>query len=153
MKFAKADFVGAIDEYSTAIRLDPNSVFAHDGRGNAYDMYGYSPLAVADYNIAINLNPSYYPTYYNRGVVERRNGDIEAAISDYSKAISINPAYTIAYNNRGGSYTAKAIDIDANYARAYYVRAMAKQRTGDSADAQIDIRLQENANAGSRSLS
>ena len=57
----------AIDDYTEAIRLDP------------------------DYN------PHYFSAYYNRGFAYYRLEEYEEAIDDYTQAIRLNPDYTDAY--------------------------------------------------------
>ena len=43
-------------------------------------------------------------TYYNRGLDHAKNGALKLAIEDYTKAIELNPNYADAYYNRGGAW-------------------------------------------------
>ena len=124
----------AIDEYSKAIKLDPNYPVAYYNRGIAYDNLGQHEKAIKDYDKTIELDSNNADAYNNRGNVYDDLGQHEKAIKDYDKAIELNPNNADAYNNRGAVYDDlgqyekaikdydKAIELDSNYADAYYNR-------------------------------
>ena len=64
---AKGEFDTAIQDYNTAIDLNPEFAEAHNNRGVAYYRKGEFDTAIQDYNTAIDLNPESADTYYNRG--------------------------------------------------------------------------------------
>ena len=84
------DYYGAINDYSRAIELKPDNVYAYYfNRGNAKknlkDYYG----AISDYSKAIELNPDYASAYYSRGIAKYDLNDIGGACKDARKAVSL----------------------------------------------------------------
>ena len=53
----------AINEFTTAIRLNPNYTDAYKGRGLAYYTLRQYQLALQDYDKAIQLDPDYADAY------------------------------------------------------------------------------------------
>ena len=100
----------AIEVYSHAIELNPNSIYTYNNRGVAYGAKGDYDRAIADYTKAIQLNPNYANAYAHRGVAYQKKGEILYAIQDYSTAIGLNPELAEAYTHRGNIYLSK-IDI------------------------------------------
>ena len=127
-----------IDDYSRAIRINPDYANAYYNRGVVYYDLGKDQLALDDYSRAIRINPDFADAYYNRGVVYGNLGKYQLAIDDYSRAIRINPDYADAYYNRGLSYYklgkyqpaiddySRAIRINPDIADAYNGRGTAK---------------------------
>ncbi len=101
----------AIEEYTEAIRLDPQYALAYHNRGFAYDDLGQLERAIQDYDEAIRLNPQWAEAYNNRGWTYEEMGQYELAIEDYTEAIRLNPQYALAYANRAGAYT--LLDMDS----------------------------------------
>ncbi len=66
---------GAIQDYDTAIRLNPHNVLAYHNRGNARkaikDFEGaiWRIRQIAYYTEVIRLNPNYADAYYNRSAL------------------------------------------------------------------------------------
>ena len=159
-KYNAKDFQGAIADYDTAIRLNPNFAIAYFNRGNAKDDLGDSQGAIADFDTAIRLNPNDADAYRNRGAVKVTIGDQKGAIADFDTAIRLNPNYADAYYNRGiakvtlgdkrGAFADfdTAIRLNPNYAEAYYNRGNTKQELGDRQGAitDYDTALQLNPN-------
>ncbi|NJO63379.1 MAG: tetratricopeptide repeat protein [Richelia sp. RM2_1_2] len=129
---AKADL-------DTAIKLNPQSVYAYNVRGLFYYDQNKFELALADYNKAIqNKAIQIYSgmniLYINRGNVYRELKKWDLAIADYSKVIELDPKYASAYNKRGNIYYhqekwdlaladySKAIEINPENAIAYINR-------------------------------
>src|ERR1700677_1707815 len=56
----------AIDFYTKAIALEPNSADAYYWRGRAYDQDNQRNQAIADYTVAISLKPDDSDAYYFR---------------------------------------------------------------------------------------
>ena len=147
------DYSGAIDDYTIAIKLDPNYANAYYNRGVAKGEIGDYSGAIDDYTIAIKLDPNYANAYYNRGVNKNNKGDYSGAIDDYTNAIKLDPNYAFAYNNRGdskqkiGDYVGAindftyAIKLDPKYTRAYNNRGYSKMQIGDYSGACKDIEI------------
>ena len=137
-KANKKNHIGAIEDYSKVIKINPNLAEAYYNRGlskvNLKDHGG----AIEDYSKAISINPNYFKAYNSRGVSKAELKDHTGAIHDFSKAIDLNSDFYVAYNSRGVSNAnlkkdnaaiedySKAIKINPNYAFAYYNRSISK---------------------------
>ncbi|OBQ29234.1 MAG: hypothetical protein AN483_11745 [Aphanizomenon flos-aquae MDT14a] len=145
------DKQGAIDDYTLAIKINPNYALAYYNRGIVRDDLGDKPGAIDDYTQAIKFNPKYAEAYYNRGIVRDDLGDKPGAIDDYTLAIKINPNYALAYYNRGivrddlgdkpgaiDDYT-QAIKFNPKYAEAYAGRGNVRYDLGDKQGAIDDF--------------
>ncbi|XGB38463.1 MAG: tetratricopeptide repeat protein [Cyanobacteria bacterium LVE1205-1] len=163
-KYNQGDFLGAISDYSEAIRIDPNYAKAYNNRGFAKDKLKDYQGAISDYSEAIRIDPNFAYAYNNRGNAKDELKDYKGAISDYSEAIRIDPNFAYAYNNRGiakrklkdykGAISdySEAIRIDPNDTDYYYNRGNAKRKLKDYKGAISDyseaIRIDpNNANA------
>jgi tetratricopeptide (TPR) repeat protein len=63
------DLEGAIAEYRTALRLNPNHANAHYNLGVVLQSKRDLEGAIAEYRAALRLNPSHATAHYNLGVV------------------------------------------------------------------------------------
>ena len=50
------------------------------------------------------LNQKCAETYYQSGLAHAKNGELELAIADYTKALELEPDYADAYYNRAGAW-------------------------------------------------
>ena len=144
------DYVGAIADYTKAIRLNPDDADAYNNRGIAKDELGQHLAAISDYDKAIQLKPDDADAYNNRGLAKANLGQHFSAISDYDIAIRLKPDYAYAYYNRGnakydlGQHFSAISDYDIairlkpNYAYAYNNRGLAKANLGQPAAAIAD---------------
>ncbi|MFO5473141.1 MAG: tetratricopeptide repeat protein, partial [Dolichospermum sp.] len=98
------DKPGAIDDYTQAIKINPNDAKAYNNRGIVRSELGDKPGAIEDFNQAIKINPNEAKAYYNRGLVRYELGDKQGAIDDFNQAIKFNPNDALAYNNRAYVY-------------------------------------------------
>ena len=156
-KYELDDYVGAIADYTKAIRLQPDDADAYYNRGTAKANLEQHFAAITDYDTVIRLKPDYAGAYYNRGTIKYYLGQHFAAITDFDIAIRLEPDYADAYNNRGlakgglEQYTAAIMDYDIvirlkpDFATAYYNRGLAKydlkQYFAAISDYDIAIRL------------
>ena len=62
----QGDFLGAIEEFNEAIRLDPGNSNAYTNRGFAYNQLGMYQRAIEDLDDAIRLDPDRAEAYNNR---------------------------------------------------------------------------------------
>ncbi len=81
----------AINEYNSAIKIDPNLAEAYCNRASAYGSLGKLTLAKADLDKAIELNPKMAKAYDNRGKIYLVSSKYEEAITDFSTAIDFDP--------------------------------------------------------------
>lgn len=137
---SKGKISKAVQDFSDAIRINPDYAVAYNARGFVLYQLGFYSLAILDFTEAISINPNYAEAYYNRGEVYERSSNDSAAITDFSEAIRINPNYFKAYLQRGKLYFnsyyetrreeaisdfSEVIRIEPDYAEAYLWRAIA----------------------------
>ena len=82
----KGEFDKAIENYTEAIRLTPESVETYYNRGIAYGKKGEMDKAIEDFTEAIRLNPELAEAYHSRGRAYRYKGDQTKAEADFAKA-------------------------------------------------------------------
>ena len=76
----------AIQDYTEAIRLDPQYAIAYRGRGVVYSDLGQHQRSIQDYDEAIRLDPQSAIAYYNRDVTYEELGKSTEAELDIAKA-------------------------------------------------------------------
>lgn len=133
---AKRMYAEAVDSYTAAIRLNPNSAYAYNKRGNVFLSNKQYDLAIEDHTAAIRLEPKNAYAFGNRGAAWSGKGSYDLAISDFDMAINLNPRNAWTYNARGLAYQGKkdqaaaindfseAIATDARYVYAYINRGI-----------------------------
>ena len=89
----------AIEDFSEAIRLDPQVKQFYNNRGVAWDDKAHYEEAIADYDRAIELDPRYSLAFNNRGNAWSALEDYGRAIADYSEAIRLDPKDPSAFFN------------------------------------------------------
>ncbi|BCL34726.1 serine protease [Nostoc sp. MS1] len=149
-KYNKGDKQGAIADYTSTLKINPNLAAAYNNRGVARSDLGDKQGAIADYNSALKIDSNLAEAYNNRGLARSDLGDKQAAIADYNLALKINSNYTEAYNNRGvarsdlgdkqgaiADYNS-ALKINPNYADAYNNRGLVRSDLGDKQGAIAD---------------
>ncbi|HNY51144.1 MAG TPA: tetratricopeptide repeat protein [Smithella sp.] len=105
----------AIDDYTVAIEINPQSLLAYQNRGLAYLLNNDLDRALRDYNRYLELMSPYdisgnevniplSNALGNRGVIFSKTGQYEKALSDYNAAIKLNPDNANHYLNRALAY-------------------------------------------------
>jgi tetratricopeptide (TPR) repeat protein len=122
----------AIEDYSTAIEINPDFFIAYHNRGHAYTLFGKYAEAVADFERAIQLKPDSGLTFENLyearityqgysgqelieqslgyAIQEQSEGRYSNAFRDYSHSINYMDEYNLTHNteyifyNRGMLY-------------------------------------------------
>jgi tetratricopeptide (TPR) repeat protein len=94
----------AIEDYESAIQLDPTNPHAYANRGNAYYHLQQYDQALADQNLVIQLDPGLALAYNTRGNVYRALHRDDEALADYNHAIHLDPKDALSYSNRGALY-------------------------------------------------
>lgn len=80
------EYHAAIESYTIALELEPNTVAALLERGRLYLEIQALTLALADFNRTIRLNPNIGEAYYCRAIAHQGLGDNEKAEADFNKA-------------------------------------------------------------------
>jgi lipoprotein NlpI len=99
--FDKGDHDRAIQDYTQALRLNPNFAAAFNNRGNAYAAKDDYDRAIQNYDQALRLDPNDALACNNRGNAYAAKDDYDRAIQDYTQALRLNPNFTAAFRHRG----------------------------------------------------
>jgi tetratricopeptide (TPR) repeat protein len=99
-----SDFADPMSFYSTAVKSNPQNVFALSERGSAYLKENNVDRAVADYDTAIKLEPEFSTPYYNKGAMYRYMQDHQQAEYYFSLALKYDTLHTEARNPAEASY-------------------------------------------------
>lgn len=134
----------AVEDFSQAIKLDPQNVSAFNDRGTTYRQMGQLEKAKVDFDSVIAKGVRHPAVYTNRGQVWLDLGNVEQAMVDLHIALDLDERYAPAWEASGAArevmgHIAKAIDdyrvavdIDPNFALAWNNRAWLLATTPDS---------------------
>ena len=89
----------AIEVYSHAIKLNPNSAAIYDNRGGAYFNKGDFDRAIVDFNKAIELNPNHANAYNNRGEAWLHLAEWDKARADLTNARDLGMDIVASFHN------------------------------------------------------
>lgn len=103
-KLELLDLLGALEDYSKAIKLDPNFHDAYKSRGILRTQNGSYKGALADFNKAIELEPKRSDNRNNRGFLYIQMKEFDLAIPDLEKAVELNIHNIKAYENLVQAY-------------------------------------------------
>ena len=107
-KFQEAqNYKDAVDNYTKAIKLDPDFEKAYTGRAFCYEKSDFKSEAIEDYERAIALSPKKKEYYYNAGRLY----------------------YTIGEYNNADKMLTKALEFDKGYMEAVQLRVKTLTRT------------------------
>ena len=93
-------FLKAIDDYNTAIKLEPDDAEPVNNRGLLYFYLGEFEKAIDDLTVSIEADFSRAVAYDFRGCAYRELGDFEKAVNDHTKAIDLDSSDPIIFYNR-----------------------------------------------------
>jgi tetratricopeptide (TPR) repeat protein len=98
------DYRSAIDDFTRAIKLNPNDAYNFQSRGINYAFEKDYVSAIEDYTSALELMPDNDRHLYLRAQAYFEWGKYEDAIEDYTAAIEQNPSHKNYYEIRGFAY-------------------------------------------------
>jgi tetratricopeptide (TPR) repeat protein len=125
----------AINDFTNAIRLNPDFEAAYAYRALAYRSKGDHDRAIADFTHVIRINPHDAIGYFSRGMLYNDKGDYNRAIEDFNRALQFDPEYAAEiYYGRGIAYSMKG------------------DRTRAAADWEAALRINPNHSNARRSL-
>jgi tetratricopeptide (TPR) repeat protein len=127
------------EEYlNRSIQLQEDLTKAYFDRARVRKAQGDRKGALKDYNKVIDQKgETYLEAYLNRGLTRKMLGDYDGALEDINKVLSKDPENPTLYKSRADLYLlfgeqdlalqdyTLAIDLNDNYAEAYYNRGLA----------------------------
>lgn len=90
-KIKTNDFVGAEQDFTTAIRLNETAVSSYLEKMKKYSTLNAFEKATSDMPDGFVYNNAYAIPYYGRGLAMEGQGKQDAAYADYEKAVLIDP--------------------------------------------------------------
>ena len=144
------DTARAISSLETAVDQDNSFEDAFFDLGVIYAARK-NPLALEYYNSALRINPSGLNVLYARAKLLQDLGKVDEAIKEYEDMIKKNKTCDQCLYNLGAiylelknepgkaiDYFSRAIEINANYADAYFARGYAYARLNNKKNAKAD---------------
>jgi len=96
----------AIDDFTSAIRLNPEDSIAYRRRGDTFCKLDKYDKALSDFEKVIDLAPQDPFAYLSRGNAYHGKKEYDNAISDFDEAVELKPDLAEAYGYRGRTYKA-----------------------------------------------
>ena len=130
------DFQNAVYHYSEALKYDPTTIEAYNGRGQAYFQLRQVPQALDDFSKAIAAGIVTPKLFLNRGKCLVMLNRAQEAVPDLTRSLELEPRSPEAYYFRAvaqektGNPTAatddygKALDLNPNYVEALVNRGL-----------------------------
>lgn len=88
--FEDGDYARALQEYETALNLEPETPYLVRAKARTLMQLGRNEEALTWFNQAADLQPTFGGTYANRGILYDRLGEYELAIADYEMALQLD---------------------------------------------------------------
>ncbi|HLH25973.1 MAG TPA: tetratricopeptide repeat protein [Chloroflexota bacterium] len=96
-----SDYSGAADDFTEALRLNPDYTDAYLARGEARRALEDYDGALADFTQALTIRPDLTTAYVYRGIVLAQLMDLHGAIDDFTQALQLAPSLAEANVLRG----------------------------------------------------
>lgn len=97
LRMRNGDYNSAIEDYSEAIRLQPELGAAYLNHGAALIYQKEFAAAIAPLDKAIELESSdLFAAYYNRAIAREHSGDVNGAYQDFLKSLELKPDWDLA---------------------------------------------------------
>jgi len=94
----------AVDEFITALKLEPDYADAHNNLGYAYLKQNRLDEAVNEFLSALKLKPDFADAHYNLGTAYLNEKRLDEAVVEFITALKLKPDYAEAHNNLGYAY-------------------------------------------------
>ena len=137
----KKDVGRAMEDYTEAIRLDPQNAALYCNRGYLRGEQNEFDKAIADFTEAIRLDPRDPIAYLHRGHAWSEQHQYDKAVADFTETIRLNPQNAYAFRSRGHAWLDKgdqnaavvdfteAIRLDPRDVTAYISRGLSGNRS------------------------
>ncbi len=99
----------AIQDYNSAISLEPAGFIAHYNLGNIYLREERIDESIEQYQMALNAKPDSAECHNNLGIAFNDKGLTDLAIEQYQLALLLKPDYAEGYYNLGQAYIVKGL--------------------------------------------
>jgi tetratricopeptide (TPR) repeat protein len=158
----------ALEDYETAIELDPKRWRAIHNRGVSRALLGEFDAALADFDQALELKPDYANAWFNRAEVHRETGKPREALNDYEQLLVLRPQDAAAYVGRGRCHAklgnpiqafadfSSALGLSPQFADGYVFRGEVNAQLGEwekaAADLRTSIKLDKNSGRAWRAV-
>lgn len=144
------DYQGAATHYSDALKYDPGTVEAYNGRGQAYFQLRKYPEALSDFSKAIEAGIVTPKLFLNKGKCLVILNRAQEAIPDLDRSIQLEPKSPEAFYFRGVAHEkggnlpnamtdySKAIQLNPNYVEALVNRGLLQTKSEQFSEAIAD---------------
>lgn len=103
----------AIQEFQTAVSLNPKEDRAYHNLGMAYLALNSPDLAIGHFQTALKLRPNRAETYFGLGFAYMKKGLTDKAVEQYRKGLKLKPNDVQARRNIGHAFLAKGMTKEA----------------------------------------
>ncbi len=93
----------AIDQFTEALRINPDYAEAHNNLGNALLVTGRTSAAIEQCKEALRIDPTYAHAHNNLGNALAQTGRASEAIDHYKQTLRMNPNSADAHSNLGAA--------------------------------------------------
>ena len=145
------DHSKAIEEFTEAIKQDPEMASYYYSRGVSYEIGGNDRLALDDFTRAIDRDPEMTDAFQKRATLYNATGEFRRAVLDFDRAIELNPSFIKAHYGKAVALVAmnlrfralesfdRAIELDPSNPEYYAIRGMTYALDGNIELAALDI--------------
>lgn len=102
------DFEGALADYETSLKFDPNNIATLNNIAAVYSRLGNPAPGISYLKKIVTLDPTFIGAYVNLGFIYSSMDSLALALNYFDKALNIDPDDGISYNNRGYVYYKQA---------------------------------------------
>lgn len=81
----------AVEDYSSAIKIQPDFLQAYVARGYAQMVEGALSEAIEDFSLVLRVDPDVFVARFNRALAYERLGERDLAAADFRKAAVLQP--------------------------------------------------------------
>ncbi len=112
---SKGMLAEAVEEYKTALSLEPDDYLLRYNIANAFAKQGIATAAEKEFREAIRLKQDFIPGHRGLALLYKNAGRTDEAISEYEVVLRLDPADEFAHNDIGALYAKKGLSKKAIY--------------------------------------